>query len=215
MLCFLCIYILGIIEIFFLHYFLLYYSYTSHTDYVLPPYLYIAFTALQAKPKKIYLVNIHDFNTEKNSISINYAVTIMKEECFRMYGELFSVFFHFSLLLSYSSSFPRSSNEIFVYFYIYFLARSLKKILSFLSSIFFCTPDDRLYKPAEFLSFYEDERKFISVGILTKKFLSSLLLLSCKCEREIWKQQKKCFVYWTVWWSTWLKLIFLLSFVCG
>ena len=53
------------------------------------------------------LVNIHDFNTEKNSISINYAVTMRRKEfIFRMYNELFSVFFplHFSLLLSSSVS---------------------------------------------------------------------------------------------------------------
>lgn len=163
-----------------------YLSYTNHTKSIMIPFLYIAFTALhvQSYISWMFTISIHE---KKNSISINYAVTMKRNfGCISSFFRLFFSFFHFSLLLSLSSS----SVSIVVFLVpssIFFGAVFERKSL-FISS---CLP--YLYTLIVYTRrqvFFIVERRWKKIYLLYTKFL---LCFTFRCffslvsEREIWK----------------------------
>lgn len=132
----------------------------------------------------MFTISIHE---KKNSISINYAVTMKRNfGCISSFFRLFFSFFHFSLLLSLSSS----SVSIVVFLVpssIFFGAVFERKSL-FISS---CLP--YLYTLIVYTRrqvFFIVERRWKKIYLLYTKFL---LYFTFRCffslvsEREIWK----------------------------
>lgn len=180
--------LLASVYIIWIYSFLFFYlSYTNHTKSIMIPFLYIAFTALHVQSYISRECSRFQYTRKKNSISINYAVTMKRNfGCISSFFRLFFSFFHFSLLLSLSSS----SVSIVVFLVpssIFFGAVFERKSL-FISS---CLP--YLYTLIVYTRrqvFFIVERRWKKIYLLYTKFLlccTFRCFFSLVSEREIWK----------------------------